>query len=72
VRAWRVQPAGFVVVVVVEVVVVVVGEVIVSPGGVAQVVDVPVMGLPAWRARAPSIMHFMMGPATVAPVALYA
>jgi hypothetical protein len=59
-----------VVVVVVVEVVEVAGVVNVSPGGVGHVVDVPVAGRPAWRASAPSIMHFMMGPATVAPVAL--
>jgi len=50
-------------------VVVVVGEVG-KPGGVAHVVDVPVIGLPACSASDASIMHFMIGPATMAPVTL--
>ncbi|MHB1210268.1 MAG: hypothetical protein ACYC1I_11280, partial [Acidimicrobiales bacterium] len=42
-------------------VVVVVDAVGVNPCGVGHVVDVPVIGWPAWSASAPSIMHFMIG-----------
>ena len=44
----------------------------VNPAGVGHVVDVPVIGWPAWSASAPSIMHFMIGPATLEPVTLEA